>query len=56
MPKDVKGITYYVNGELVDSPNGKVAVVGEATVVAVPDAWYAIADGATSDWSGTFDD
>jgi hypothetical protein len=51
VPTNVEGITYYVNGEAVDSPNGKVTVVGEATVVAVPDAWYAIADGATSEWS-----
>ena len=56
VPTNVEGITYYVNGEAVDSPNGKVTVVGEATVVAVPDAWYSIADGATSDWSATFDD
>ena len=56
VPTNVEGITYSVNGEAVDSPNGKVVVVGEATVVAVPDAWYSIADGATSDWSATFDD
>lgn len=56
VPTNIEGITYYVNGAAVDSPNGKVTVVGEATVVAVPDAWYAIAGGATSDWSATFDD
>ncbi len=37
VPTNVAGIAYYVNGELVTAPNGKVAVTGEATVVAVPD-------------------
>ncbi|HEY6800133.1 MAG TPA: rhamnogalacturonan lyase [Agromyces sp.] len=56
VPKNITGVAYYVNGELVTSKNGKVAVDGEATVVAVPTAWYRIADGATFEWSATFDD
>ena len=56
VPTNVAGIAYYVNGELVTAPNGKVAVTGEATVVAVPTAWYSLAEGATSEWSATFDD
>ena len=56
VPTDVAGITYYVNGELVTAPNGKVAVTGEATVVAVPTAWYSIDEGATSEWSAELDD
>ena len=38
------------------SPNGKVTVVGEATVVAVPSPWYRLAEGATSEWTVSFDD
>ncbi|RZS64809.1 hypothetical protein EV187_3197 [Agromyces ramosus] len=56
VPTNVAGIVYYVNGELVTEPNGKVAVTGEATVVAVPTAWYSIAEGATSEWSAELDD
>jgi len=56
VPKNVAGIAYYVNGEEVTSANGKVRVTGEATVVAVPTAWYSIAEGATSQWSAHFDD
>ncbi|MFC4137921.1 MULTISPECIES: rhamnogalacturonan lyase [unclassified Microbacterium] len=48
------GVTYYVNGEKADAANHKVRVTGEATVVAVPDAWYRIADGALSQWTETF--
>ena len=51
VPTNVDGIAYYVNGELVTAPNGKVTVTGEATVVAVPTAWYSIDEGATSEWS-----
>jgi hypothetical protein len=54
VPKNVDGVTYYVNGEKVESPNGKVQVTGEATVVAVPDAWYRIADGSVSQWTESF--
>lgn len=53
VPTNVKGITYYVNGEKVEARNGKVRVTGEVTVVAVPDAGYRIADGATSQWTET---
>ena len=51
VPTNVKGVSYYVNGEKVESPGGKVRVTGEVTVVAVPDAGYRIADGATSRWT-----
>ena len=54
VPKNVDGVTYYVNGEEVTSKNAKVRVTGEATVVAVPDAWYRIADDATSQWTEEF--
>lgn len=53
VPTNVKGITYYVNGEKVEARNGKVRVTGEVIVVAVPDAGYRIADGATSQWTET---
>ncbi len=56
VPTNVAGVAYYVNGELVTAPSGKVAITGEATVVAVPTAWYSIADGATSEWSAELDD
>ena len=51
VPTNVKGIGYYVNGEKVESRNGKVRVTGEVTVVAVPEPGYRIADGATSQWT-----
>lgn len=51
VPTNVKGVSYYLNGEKVESPGGKVRVTGEVTVVAVPDAGYRIADGATSRWT-----
>lgn len=53
IPKNVSGIAYYVNGEKVDARNGKVRVTGEVEVVAVPEPWYRIADGATSQWTET---
>lgn len=56
VPTNVAGIAYYVNGDLVTAPNGKVQVTGEVTVVAVPTAWYSLAEGATSEWSADFDD
>ncbi|MDR6906126.1 hypothetical protein J2X63_001812 [Agromyces sp. 3263] len=56
VPNDRTGVDYYVNGELVTSANGKVAVVGDATVVAVPSPWYRIAGGATAEWTVSFDD
>ena len=56
VPTNVAGIAYYVNGELVTAPNGKVAVTGEATVVAVPTAWYSIAEGAPRSGAPNFDD
>ena len=56
VPTNVAGVAYYVNGGLVTAPSGKVAITGEATVVAVPTAWYSIADGATSEWSAELDD
>ncbi|MFE6734875.1 rhamnogalacturonan lyase [Microbacterium sp. NPDC057650] len=48
------GVTYYVDGEKADAANRKVRVTGEVTVVAVPDAWYRIADGARSQWTEAF--
>lgn len=51
VPANVKGISYYVNGEKVESRNGKVRVTGEVTVVAVQEPGYRIADGATSQWT-----
>jgi rhamnogalacturonan endolyase len=56
VPNDRTGVDYYVDGELVTSANGKVSVVGDATVVAVPSPWYRIADGVTSEWTVSFDD
>lgn len=56
VPTNIAGIAYYVNGEEVTASNGKVRVTGEATVVAVPTAWYSITEGATSEWSAAFDD
>ena len=56
VPTNVEGVDYYVDGELVTAPNGKVDVTGEASVVAVPTAWHSIADGAVSTWSGAFTD
>lgn len=56
VPTNVDGVAYYVNGELVTDPTGKAAVTGDVTVVAVPTAWYRIADGATHEWSFGFDD
>ncbi len=54
VPKNSDGVSYFVNGVRVDAPNGKMRVSGEVTVVAVPDAWYRIADGATSQWTESF--
>ena len=54
VPTNVRGVDYYVDGELVTASNGKVSVSGEVTVVAVPKPWYGIADGADSTWSATF--
>ncbi|WP_336644527.1 rhamnogalacturonan lyase [Microbacterium sp. USHLN186] len=54
VPKNVKGVTYYVDGEPVTSANGKVRVTGEVTVTAVADAWYRLADGATAQWTEEF--
>jgi hypothetical protein len=56
VPTNVEGITYYVDGEPVTSENGKVTVDGDVTVVAVPNSWYRIADGAAWEWSFSFDD
>ncbi|HTH05810.1 MAG TPA: hypothetical protein VL916_08060, partial [Ilumatobacteraceae bacterium] len=56
VPTNIAGIAYYVNGEEVTASNGKVRVTGDATVVAVPTAWYSITEGATSEWSAAFDD
>ncbi|MER7445486.1 rhamnogalacturonan lyase [Microbacterium sp. NPDC097977] len=53
VPTNVKGVTYYVNGEKVEARNGKVRVTGEVTVVAVPDPGHRIADGAVSQWTET---
>ncbi|NKF33137.1 rhamnogalacturonan lyase, partial [Pseudomonas sp. BGM005] len=33
VPTNVKGVTYYVNGEKVEARNGTVRVTGEVTVV-----------------------
>lgn len=53
VPKNVTGISYYVNGEKVEARGGKVKVTGEVTVVAVPEPGWRIADGATSQWAET---
>jgi rhamnogalacturonan endolyase len=54
VPTDAAGIDYYVDGVLVTSPNGKVAVDGSVTVTAVPTPGHAIAEGATSVWTYDF--
>ncbi|WP_314426368.1 rhamnogalacturonan lyase [uncultured Microbacterium sp.] len=51
VPTNVTGVAYYVNGERVETPSGKVRVTGEVTVVAVPEPGYRIADGTTSTWT-----
>lgn len=56
VPTYVTGVSYFVNGELVTASDGKVQVTGEVTVVAVPTAWYSLAEDAPSEWSATFDD
>lgn len=56
VPTNVEGVDYYVDGELVTAPNGKVNVSGDASVVAVPTAWHSIAEGTVSTWSGSFTD
>ncbi|WP_136707552.1 rhamnogalacturonan lyase [Agromyces sp. H66] len=55
VPTNIAGVAYYVNGELVTDPNGKASVGGEVEVVAVPTAWYRLADGAASEWTTTFE-
>ena len=52
----VTGVTFYVNGVKADAANAKVRATGEVSVVAVPDAWYRIADGAASQWTATLGD
>ncbi|MCO1339750.1 hypothetical protein BJH93_12750 [Kocuria polaris] len=42
--------TYYVDGEEVTASNGKAAFVGDAVVVAVPNAGYRVEDGAQTRW------
>jgi rhamnogalacturonan endolyase len=56
VPTNIAGVAYYVNGELITDPSGKAHVTGDVTVVAVPTAWYRLADGATSEWSFGFGD
>ncbi len=51
--KATPGIAWYVDGERVTHPSGKVRVGATAEIVAVPTAWYRIADGATSAWTVT---
>ncbi|MFH8249754.1 rhamnogalacturonan lyase [Microbacterium sp. B2969] len=48
------GVAWYVNGERVTAPNGKVRVDGHAEVVAVPTAWYRFPAGATTRWTADF--
>ncbi|WP_408065787.1 rhamnogalacturonan lyase [Zhihengliuella flava] len=43
--------TYYVDGVKVEAGNGKVALDGEADVVAVPNPGYRVAEGAQSQWT-----
>ena len=52
LPSGTSGVSYYVNG--VKATSNKVRVVGDVTVVAVPDAWFRIADGAESTWATEF--
>ncbi|MET4160020.1 rhamnogalacturonan lyase [Agromyces sp. PvR057] len=54
VPTNVAGVAYYVDGDLVTSPNGKVTVSGKVTVTAVPEPGHAIAEGATSVWTYDF--
>jgi hypothetical protein len=56
VPTNIAGVAYHVDGELVTDPSGKFTATGDVTVVAVPTAWYRIADGAISEWSFSFDD
>ncbi|WP_345802457.1 rhamnogalacturonan lyase [Microbacterium sp. AZCO] len=48
------GVAWYVNGERVTAPNGKVRVDGPVEVVAVPTAWYRFPAGATTRWTAEF--
>ncbi|MEU1973701.1 rhamnogalacturonan lyase [Microbacterium sp. NPDC019599] len=48
------GVAWFVNGERVTAPNGKVRVDGEVEVVAVPTAWYRFASGTTTSWTADF--
>jgi len=50
------GIAWYVDGERITAPNGTVAIRDQAEVVAVPTAWYRIADGAQTRWTGSVTD
>lgn len=52
--KATPGIAWYVDGERVTHPSGRVRVDGMAEIVAVPTAWYRIADGAASSWTVSF--
>jgi hypothetical protein len=50
----VDGVAWYVNGERVTAPNGKVRIDGEVRVVAVPTAWYRFPEGAQTVWTAEF--
>jgi len=52
LPSGTTGVSYYVDG--VKATSNKVRVTGEATVVAVPEPWFRIADRATSQWTAEF--
>ena len=50
------GVAWYVNGERVTAPNGKVRVDGAVEVVAVPTAWYRFPADAQRVWTADFED
>ena len=52
--RPVEGVAWFVNGERVTAPNGKVRVDGAAEVVAVPTAWYRFPVDAPTVWTADF--
>jgi hypothetical protein len=51
-----EGVAWYVNGERVTAPNGKVRVDGHVEVVAVATAWYRFPADAQRVWTADFED
>ena len=50
------GVAWFVNGERVTAPNGKVRVDGAVEIVAVPTAWYRFPADALRVWTADFED